>query len=310
MKVVVEKLDPLKRALRFEVPKERVGQAVSEALDRLAKKARIKGFRPGKAPRPVVEREYGALAREEAVKSLIPAVYKEGLGREHLDPVGLPEIEDVTLKDGGMTFTAVVEIKPEVKIGRYKGIHVRRPSSRVTAEELDKTLEYFRTSRGEDVQAPVDDAFARRMGYPDVEAFKASLTRQLEWDKDRRSRAEVERQIVEALLKESRLAVPQGMVAREVHRRIEALRAHLREHGTPEEEIRKREESARAEIRKAAERDVKLYFIFDKIREMEGLSLKDGESLQDRVMAFLLEEARWDDAESAAPKEAEVKKGD
>ena len=70
---------------------------------------------------------------------MIPEVYQEGIVQEKLSPLSLPEIQDVVFKEVIITFTAHIDIKPEVKIDRYKGIAVKRKSSQVTEEEITKT---------------------------------------------------------------------------------------------------------------------------------------------------------------------------
>ena len=152
MKVAVKKVDALKRELNFEVSKDRVTQVLEEVYSDMGRVAKIKGFRPGKAPRHILENEHAALAREEALKKLIPVVYREGIEQEKIAPIDLPEIEDVEFKDGIVTFKAVIDIKPEVQMGNYKGISVKRKSSQVTEEEIEKTLDFFKKSQGNDRQ--------------------------------------------------------------------------------------------------------------------------------------------------------------
>ena len=82
----------------------------------------------------------------------------------------------------------------------------------MTDDEINKTLEYFKKGQGQEKEKEVEinDAFAHGLGYPSLEEFKKSLSRQLESDKDRHNRADVENQIVEALLKKAKLTVPES----------------------------------------------------------------------------------------------------
>lgn len=295
MKVEVKKVDALKRELKFEIPKDRVAKKMEEVFADISKAAKVKGYRPGKAPRNVIEAEHGALAKEETVKALIPEVYQEALGQEKITPVDMPEITDVRFKDGILTFTAHVDIKPEVKIKKYKGIEIKRKSSEITDEELAKTLEFFRQSQGKDKETQIDDAFARGLGYPGLEDFKKSLRRQMEMDKDRQSRIDVENQIVEALLKDAQLAVPQSMVKKQLEYRIHDAKHRMEHQHLPAEEIAKREKELRKELPEAVERDVKIYLIFDKIAELENIQTDQENGVSARVMEFLLKEAAWKD---------------
>lgn len=295
MKVTVKKLDAIRREMRFEVPRERVSQTLNEVFDSISKVAKVKGFRPGKVPRNVLENEHSALAQEETIKKLIPEVYREALKQENISPLDLPEISDVELKDGIMTFTATLDIKPEVKVRDYKGIQVKRKSNKVTDDEINKTLDFFRQSQGQGKEVVVDDSFARGLGYPDLAAFKQSLTGQLEIDKDRQNRLDVENQIVNALLKETKVAVPQSLVNKQVEHRLAEARERMKSQKMSEEDSAKKEEELRKNLKGPVEKDVKVYLIMDKIAQEEGITVQEGESMPAKVMSFLLKEAQWTD---------------
>ena len=144
---------------------------------------------------------------------------------QQLNPIDLPEITEVNLKDGVLTFTATLDIRPEVEIKKYKGISVERKKSEVTEEEVTKTLEFFKKGRDVTREVAIDDNFAKGMGFPSLEEFKTALKRQLEFDHDRNNRMDIENQIVEELIKNAKLIVPQSLVKRQLHHRInESLR--------------------------------------------------------------------------------------
>lgn len=294
MKVAVKKNDALKRELRFEVSKERVSEKMETVYKSIGKSAKIKGFRPGKAPREVVEQEYGALAKEETIKKLIPEVYQEGLEKENLSPLDYPMIEDVELKDGLLKFKATIEIKPEIKIVNYKGISVARKSSDVTDEEIGKTLEYFKKGQDKDGKSgEINDEFVKGLGYPSLESFKDSLRKQMEIDKDRQNREDVERQITDVLIKNTKMTVPQSLLVKQLEYRLGELKRRLKAQGLPEEEIEKKAKEMEKELKDPVERDVKLYLIFDKIAEEENIEVKEGGNLPAKVMEFLMKEADW-----------------
>src|SRR3989338_3499253 len=223
MKIEVKKIDATKRELKFEIPKDRVTKTMEEIYTEVGKGAKIKGFRPGKAPRHLVEAHYGKLVQEETIKKIIPEVYHEGIEKENISPIDLPEIEDVHFKDGVISFKARLDIRPEVKIKDYKGIKITRKDSQVTDEEINKTLEFFKKGQGKEDLA-IDDNFAKGLGFPGLEDFKNSLRRQLEVDKDRQNRLDLENQIIEHLLKEAALVVPQAAVEKQAEQRFAETR--------------------------------------------------------------------------------------
>ncbi|MBP6344260.1 MAG: hypothetical protein KA403_10005 [Candidatus Omnitrophica bacterium] len=297
MKVDVKKVDALKRELRFEVPKDRVSKTMEEIYGEVAKVAKVKGFRQGKVPRNILVSTHGKAVQEETIKKLIPEVYHEGLTKENIDPIDLPEIGDVNLKDGMLTFTAILDIRPEVKVKNYKGIKVQRKSSKVTEEDINKTLEVFKKGQGtEGKEITVDDAFARGLGFPNLEEFKGALTRQLEMDKDRQSRADVEQQIVDVLLKDAKFIVPQSLLKKQMDYRIHDARKHYKSHGMPDEEIQKKEGELREQLKDAVERDVRVYMLFQEIAKEENIAAAQGENVMMKVMEFLLKEADWQES--------------
>ena len=295
MKLVVKKLDASKRELKFEVPKERVTVTLNEVYKDLGKVAKIKGFRPGKVPRHVLEAEHSDLAKEETLKKIIPLIYQEGIQQENISPLDYPDIKDVEFKDGIIKFSAQVDLKPEVKINNYKGIKVKRKGSEVTDEEINKTLDYFKTSQGADKEVVIDDEFAKGLGFPNLEAFKKSLSRQMEIDKDRQNRMDLENQIVDGLLKAAKLSVPQSFVNKQLEQRVMEMLERMKNQGLAEEELKKKEVELRKDLQKVVEKDVNLYLIFDKIRELENITVKEGENLPTKVMEFLMKEASWEE---------------
>lgn len=297
MKVEVKKVDALKRELKFEVPRERVSKAMDGIYTEIGKHARVKGFRPGKAPRHVLAASHGKIAQEETIKQLVPEAYQEGIGLQKLNPIDLPEITNVSLKDGILTFTATLDIRPEVKPGNYKGIKVARKDTKVTEEDINKTLEFFKKGRGGDKEVTIDDAFANGMGFPTLEEFKKALTRQLELDKDRQGRIDIENQIVDHLLKTAKLIVPQSLVKRQLAHRLNEIRRRLKAQGLKDEDIKKKEEEIRKDLEAAVERDVKVFLVLEEIAQLEKIEAAgEQESLPGKVMEFLLKEAKWEDS--------------
>ena len=93
MKVDVKKIDPVRRELRFEIPRDRVKVTLDEVYSDIGKHAKVKGFRPGKVPRHILEQHHSRLAEEEAIRKIIPQVYQEALEKEKIAPIDLPEID-------------------------------------------------------------------------------------------------------------------------------------------------------------------------------------------------------------------------
>ena len=155
MMVSVEALKGLERRLQVSVPASRVEQQVDKRLLNVSRTARIKGFRPGKAPIHVVRKHYGAQVREEVVGDLIRETFAEAVQREQLVPAGGPRIEPLAADKGGdLKYAATFEIYPKIELTGVEGMELIRPKASVADADVDAMLESLRKQRPEFV--PVD----------------------------------------------------------------------------------------------------------------------------------------------------------
>ena len=146
MKAVVEDISTVKKKLNIEIAPDAVAQEMEKALADVAKKAKIPGFRPGKAPKNIVEKHYGDEVRSEVMHRLVTESYLQALQEHHLNPVDVPQIDNVSslAKGSALTFTATVEVRPNFELGAYDGIEVKEETVAVTDEEVDQTIDRLR----------------------------------------------------------------------------------------------------------------------------------------------------------------------
>jgi trigger factor len=145
MQVVVEKLSPVLLEFAVEVEAARVAVELDKAYKQLAKSAKIRGFRPGKAPRHVLAHMYGPRVVRDVAQRLVDETYQEALSKENVQAVSQPAIEVNELKDNEpLAYKARVEIIPTVENLVYEGFEVARPSTAVTPELLSEELEALR----------------------------------------------------------------------------------------------------------------------------------------------------------------------
>src|SRR6266567_5332092 len=146
VKVNTEKKPGSQVVLSVEVDADQVLKSIDQAYSRLAPRVRIAGFRPGKAPRPMIEREIGWPAlRQEALDLLLATAYNSALDEAGLDPIDVPRVEVQQFERGQpMRFTATVSIKPEITLKDYKDISVPRPHSEIGDKEVEEALERLR----------------------------------------------------------------------------------------------------------------------------------------------------------------------
>jgi trigger factor len=142
----VEPLEANKVRLRVAVPAGEFEKAIDAAFRKLAREIRIPGFRPGKAPRQLLEARLGTgAAREQALRDAVPGYYAEAVATEDIDVIAPPEI-DLTAgeEDGDVEFDAVVEVRPIVEIAGYTGLEVEIPSPEPSDEDVDAQIERMR----------------------------------------------------------------------------------------------------------------------------------------------------------------------
>ena len=150
MAVTIENTAPCRKKLRVEVDAQKVAGTRAEILQEFRKFASIPGFRPGKAPEPMVEKRYAGQIDEELRKRLIPESYREVLSEEKLKVVGYPQIESVVYEPGSpLVYTAAVDTAPEFTIPEYKGIPVKKKTVAVKEEEVTKTIDTLREQQAD-----------------------------------------------------------------------------------------------------------------------------------------------------------------
>ena len=157
MKVTTERLPQSQIALQIEVEDERLERAKTAAFRRLAAKVRIPGFRPGKAPRAILERHLGEHAiLHDAVDRLVPELYREALDQEAIDPVDKADYELVTEEPLVAKFT--VPVRPTIDLGDYTSLRVENEPVVVEPERVDEGLEALRHRYAtlEPVERPIE----------------------------------------------------------------------------------------------------------------------------------------------------------
>jgi trigger factor len=161
MKSSVEPLEGNKVKLSVEVDEAEFDKAIDAAFRKIGRQTRIPGFRPGKAPRRLLEARFGTeVAREEALRDALPDYYIKAVEAEAVDAIAPPEIEITGGQESGpVQFEAVVEVRPQVSVAGYQGLRVIVPSPDVTDEEVDRQLDRLREQFGElkEVGRPAKD---------------------------------------------------------------------------------------------------------------------------------------------------------
>src|SRR6184192_599023 len=155
MKVEVEKHPGLVSKLQIELPPEDVAKEWDAIANSFARVAKIPGYRPGKAPRAVIDKRFRKEIQEELTKKLVSKSYHEAVEREQLRVASLTNIEDVQFGENkSMRFRATVVTAPEFELPDYKQIPVQVPDTKVSGAEVDEALERLRDQSADFVDVP------------------------------------------------------------------------------------------------------------------------------------------------------------
>src|SRR2546427_2875019 len=140
LSVTTEQLPKSQVGMTIEVPAETVDATYERVLNRLASRSKLEGFRPGRAPRALVEARLGpAVLREEGVETMVPEVLRQALEEKSINPIDNPDVEVVELERGRPAkLKATVSVMPEVKLGDAKALDVTMPTVEVTDEMLER----------------------------------------------------------------------------------------------------------------------------------------------------------------------------
>jgi trigger factor len=162
MEFDVEELEGLKRKINIVIPEEVVTKRVNDAYKVLNRQAKIPGFRSGKIPQKVLEKQVPMQSLGEMFQELMQEYYDEALQKSGLKPTGQPEIDHAGMqnvkKDEPLKFSVILDIKPELKVKDYKGLKYKKKEAVVKEEEIEETLVKVLSRQGSLEEMPADYA--------------------------------------------------------------------------------------------------------------------------------------------------------
>jgi trigger factor len=141
MKASVEEISSIKKKVSIEISEDQVAKEVDSFYKDLGKKAKIKGFRPGKVPRNILERYFKDYVKAEVIQKLIEDTYSQALSETDLHPVSPPVIDSGEFEGGKpFEYSAVIEVKPDIKLEGYTGLKIEGKKEEVKDEEVEDRL--------------------------------------------------------------------------------------------------------------------------------------------------------------------------
>jgi trigger factor len=163
MQLTIEEVNTTRRKLAVEVPVEAVAAELDRAFGRVQREAKLKGFRPGRAPRAVLERFFGDQVRADVLSHLIEHSYSDAVKQAGLRPVGPPEIVPDAIEPGKpLRYSATIDVLPKIEIANPAGLPAKRPLRIISDDDVDRAVEALRESLAE--LRPVADRDEARDG--------------------------------------------------------------------------------------------------------------------------------------------------
>ena len=145
MQVSVESIGKLERRMQVQVPAERVSKEIAARLKDLSRTARLKGFRPGKAPITVIKQQFGPQVHREVIGELLQSSYEEAVTQNQLTPAGSPRIEPQSMDEGqDLKYVATFEVFPEVVMQPIEALQIDKVTAEVTESDIDAMIERLR----------------------------------------------------------------------------------------------------------------------------------------------------------------------
>ncbi|MBT8140866.1 MAG: trigger factor [Gammaproteobacteria bacterium] len=145
LQVSLQSSEGLKRTLRVEIPAEQIDGEITKRLKQVGKKAKLKGFRPGKAPLNVIRQNYGSEVRNEVLGDMMQKTYAQAISQEQIQPAGNPNIKADEHKEGNaFAYTAEVEVYPEISLQGLDSLSIEKPVAKITDQDVDLIIDNMR----------------------------------------------------------------------------------------------------------------------------------------------------------------------
>jgi FKBP-type peptidyl-prolyl cis-trans isomerase (trigger factor) len=275
MNITVEKQPNCNASLLVEVPSDAVQSERNKIIKTYTAKARIKGFRPGKVPRKVIEKRFGTSISSELLDRLARQAFDKATQELKVLDFGRPSDFKQT-PDGSVTFRAQLTLAPEIKLPNYKGITITAGSTDVTADEVD-----VRVKEIKEISLPeLDDEFAAKVtGGKDLEELKSRVEQQLGVEKKSQVEDAKVNQIVEYFNELVDFELPEKLVREETQSQANSLIQRGVQPAMSEEEIAAQQAEIFATAAMQARTHLKTNFILQEVARIENIVVADDELL-------------------------------
>lgn len=315
MKTTTKELDRSQVEVTVSLTAKDMEQFLDSSSQRLAQNLKVKGFREGKVPRSIVEKELGTDAIwEEALPEAVERNYWKALKENDIDPIGSPRVSVTkSIPGNDLEFKAVVPVMPEFDLPDYKSIADKiyskeRKEVKVEEDELEDALKWLQRSRSvasegekEEELPELNDEFAQNLGdFKDLEALKKNIKEGLEHEKKEQEKQRLRLRVLEEVRKQSDMPIAEPLVEEELNKMEAEFQEQIQGMGMTIEEYLKQVKKDLKEVREGwkekAEERVASSIILKLIADKENVTVPE-DIVQEEANKYLLQ---FKDAEEAA----------
>lgn len=295
MEIILKRLPRSAVEIEITVPEIELELPLEQAAERMSKKKPIKGFRPGKTPRNIVEKYYGAEAvLGEAMEDIVIKNFSDAAAKENLDIIGKPEIALIDARIGSpIKFKVSASIFPDIKLGGYKNIKLDGKEAKIEKkeakeEEIIETLDYLRKNTAKfgednaekDSLPELDDKFAASLGkFKDLNSLKTSIKEGIEKENFNKEKEKIIELILKEIIKNSEIEIPEVFIENETKKISAEISLELLSAGVKFEdylkESKKTVEDIKKEQRSQAEERIKKALVLFKIAKNENINISN-----------------------------------
>ena len=287
--VVIIDTAPCEKSLKLQVGAELIAPIRAVVLAEVQKDAALPGFRKGKAPADLVERQYAKTIHDETLQRAMRHALEQAAKDHGLKSVGPFEVKSVDFDESrGLSLEATVEVEPAFKLASYKGISLTRVAETVSWQDVNQAVAKLQESMAQLVPAKegqakerqvptLDDELAKDLGFENLATMRSHVEAKLSEQKRFANEQALEGALCDELLKRHTFDVPAKLVGHQAERMKRDFTVRLLLSGMPEEQVTDHVAKYTEQLRQAGERHVKLAFILDRIAEQESLAVTQDE---------------------------------
>ena len=288
-KVSITDSAPCEKSLTLQVGMELIAPIRAAVLAEVQKDAALPGFRKGKAPTNLIERQYAKTIYDETLQRAIRHALEQAAKDHGLKPVGPFEVKSVDFSESsGLNLEATVEVEPAFKLASYKGISLTRAVEVISPQDVDQAVVKLQESMAQLVPAkegqakerqvpPLDDELAKDLGFENLATMRSHVEAKLREQKRFADEQALEGALCDELIKRHAFDVPAKLVGHQTERLKRDFTVRLMLSGMPEEQVTEHVAKYAESLRQAGERHVKLAFILDRIAEQESMGIAQDE---------------------------------